>query len=104
MVMIVTAIDAHGSWHINFASFELGISKADMASVASSLCKVIAPTSVLNFLCLIAGYTCGANMHKSTQLVIRYIIWAGVEVKNEPFLGFSLLVCHTIGQKVNWGI
>ena len=42
-------------------------------------------------------------MHKSTQLVVRSIIWAGVEVKNEPFLGFSLLVCLTIGKKVNWG-
>ena len=48
MVMIVTAIDTYGSWHINFTSFELGISKADMASIAGSLCKVIVPTSVLN--------------------------------------------------------
>ena len=24
----------------------------------------------------------------STQLVVRYIVWAVVENKNEPFLGF----------------
>ena len=38
-------------------------------------------------------------MHISTQLVVRYIMWAGVEVKNEPLLGFSLLVCLKIGKK-----
>ena len=74
-----------------------------MASVAGSHCKVIAATSVLNFLCLKARYTCGANMHISTQLVVRFIIWAGVEVKNDPFLGFSLLVCLTIGKKGELG-
>ena len=42
-------------------------------------------------------------MHISTQLVVRYIMWAGVEVKNEPFLGFSLLVCLTIGKKGELG-
>ena len=30
-------------------------------------------------------------------------MWAGVEVRNEPFLGFSLLVCLTIGKKVQIG-
>ena len=87
MVIIVTAIDTHGSWHINFASFVLGISKADIASVAGSLCRAIAVTSVCNFLCLKARYIRGVNMHISTQLVVRYIMWAGGEVKNEPFLG-----------------
>ena len=42
-------------------------------------------------------------MHISTQLLVRYIMWAGVEVKNEPFLGFSLLVCLTIGEKGKLG-
>ena len=56
MVMIVTAMDTHGSWHINFASFVLGISKADIVSVAGSLCRVMAVTRVLNFLCLKARY------------------------------------------------
>ena len=35
--------------------------------------------------------------------MVRYSIWAGVENKKEPFLGFSLLVCQPIGIKVNWG-
>ena len=38
-------------------------------------------------------------MHISTQLVVRYSLWAGVENKNEPFLGFSSLVCHTKGKR-----
>ena len=42
-------------------------------------------------------------MHISTQLEVRYTMWAGVEVKNEPFLGFSLLVCLTIGKKGKLG-
>ena len=45
-------------------------------------------------------------MHIGTQLVVRYIMWAGVEVRNEgnePFLGFSLLVCLTIGKKGKLG-
>ena len=29
-------------------------------------------------------------MHMSTQLVVKYIMWAGVEVKYEPFLGFFI--------------
>ena len=57
MVMLVTAMDTHGSWRINFASFVLGISKADIASIAGSLCRAIAVTSVHNFLCLKARYT-----------------------------------------------
>ena len=82
MVIIVTAMDTHGSWHINFASFVLGISKANITSVAGSLCKAIAVTSVHNFLCLKARYIWGAKMHIGTQLVVRYIMWAKVEVKN----------------------
>ena len=39
----------------------------------------------------------------STQLVVRYIIWSGVENKNEPFLDFPLLVCWTIGKKGTFG-
>ena len=85
MVMIVTAMDTHGPGHISFASFVLGISKADIASIAGSLCRAIALTSVYNFLCLKARYSWGASIHMNTQLVVRYIIWAGVENKNEPF-------------------
>ena len=33
MVIRVTAMDTHGSWHINLASSFWGISKADIASV-----------------------------------------------------------------------
>ena len=102
--MIVTAIDTHWSWHISFDFFVLGISKADIASVAGSLCRAIAVTSVCNFLCLKARYIWGASMHISTQLVVKYIMWAGVEVKNELFLGFSLLVCQTIGKKGKLGV
>ena len=47
MVIVVTAMDTHGSWQINFASFVLGISKADIASETGSLWRVIAVTKVL---------------------------------------------------------
>ena len=57
IVMIVTAMDTYGSWHINFASFVLGISKADIASIAGSLCRAIAVTSVHNFLSLKRRYS-----------------------------------------------
>ena len=57
MVIIVTAMDTHGSWHISFASFVSGISKADIVSIAGSLCRAIAVTSVHNFLCLKARYS-----------------------------------------------
>ena len=40
--MVVTEMDTHGSWQISFASLLLGISKADIASVVGSLCKVMA--------------------------------------------------------------
>ena len=103
MVIVVTAMDTHGSWHINFASFVLGISKADIASETGSLWRAIAVTKVLNFLCLNARYICGATMHTTTQLVVKYTIWAMVEVRNEPFLGFSLLVCLTNGKKGEFG-
>ena len=52
MVVIVTAMDTHGSWHMSFASFVLGISKADIASITGSLCRAIAVTSVPQFLVL----------------------------------------------------
>ena len=42
-------------------------------------------------------------MHISTQLVVRYIMGAGVEVKNELFLGFSVLVCWKIWKKGKLG-
>ena len=57
MVMIVTAMDTHGSWHMSFASFVWGISKADIASIAGSLYRAIAVTSVHSFLCLKERYT-----------------------------------------------
>ena len=43
-------------------------------------------------------------MHTMTQMVVKYTIWAMVEVRDEPFLGFSLLVCLTNGKKVNLGV
>ena len=42
-------------------------------------------------------------MHMSTQLVVRHIMWAGVENKNEHFLGFSSVVCGTVGKKGKFG-
>ena len=103
MVIVVTAMDTHGSWHINFASFVLGISKADIASETGNLCRVIAVTKSLNSLCLNARYICGANIHTTTQLVVRYTMWAMFEVRNEPFLGLSLLVCLTNWKKGKFG-
>ena len=47
MVMTVTAMDTHGSWHMSFASFVWGILKA---SIGGSLCRAIAVTSVCKFL------------------------------------------------------
>ena len=49
LMIVVTAMDTHGSWHINFTSFLLGISKADIASETGNLCRVIAVTKILNF-------------------------------------------------------
>ena len=46
---VVTAMDTHGSWHTNLASFVLGISKGDIASETGSLWRVIAVTKVLSF-------------------------------------------------------
>ena len=57
MVIIVTAMDNHRSLHINFGSFVLDISNADIASIAGSLCRAIAVSSVHNFLCLKARYS-----------------------------------------------
>ena len=93
MVIVVTAMDTHGSWHTNFASFVLGISKTDIASETGGLWRAIAVTKVLNFLCLKARYIWGATINTTTQLVVKYTIWAMVEVRNEPFLGFSSIVC-----------
>ena len=45
----LTAMDTDGPWHINFASFVLGISKADIASETGSLWRVISVTKVLSF-------------------------------------------------------
>ena len=91
MVIVVTAMDTHGPWHTNFASFVLGISKADIASETGSLWRVIAVTQVLSLLCLREIYIWGATIHTTTQLVVKYTTWAMVEVRNEPFLGFSSL-------------
>ena len=74
--------------------------------MAGSFCNVIAVTSVLNFLCLQARYTCGASRHTSTHVVHKYIMWAGVENRNEPFVGFTkflLLVCYTTEKKGELG-
>ena len=65
--------------------------------------RAIAVTKVLNFLCLNARYICGVTMQTTTKLVVNYTIWAMVEVRNEPFLGFSLLVCLTNGKKGEFG-
>ena len=35
----------------------------------------------------------------TTQLVVKYTVWAMVEVINEPFLGFSSLACLNNGEK-----
>ena len=86
MVIRVTAMDTHGSWHINLASSFWGISKADIASVMGSLCSVIAVTSVQSFLCLQAKYICGASIQVNMHAVQKYTMWAAVENKNEPFL------------------
>ena len=51
-VIIVMAMDTHGSWQINLASLLFGISKADIASVPGNLYKVMAATNVCSFLCL----------------------------------------------------
>ena len=99
MVIMVTAIDTHGSWHMNLASLLLGISKALKACMEGIFCKVKAATNVLSFLCLQAKYTCGAIKATSTQVVVKYTIWAMYETKNEPFVDFLILVCLTIGEK-----
>ena len=63
------------------------------------LCRVKAATSVLSFLYLQARYTCGAIRATTTHVVVRYIIWAMVETKNETFVDFLILVCLSIGEK-----
>ena len=103
MVMVVTAMDTYGSWQTNFACFVLGISKVDIASEIGSLWRVIAVTKVLSFLCLKEKYIWGATIHTSTQLVVKYTTWAMVEVRNEPFVGFTSLVCLTNGKKGEFG-
>ena len=104
MVTVFTAMDTHGSWQINFASFVLGISKADIASEIGSLWRVIAVTKFLSFLCLKERYIWGATIHTTTQLVVRYTTWAMVEVRNEHLVGFTSLVCHTKGEKGELGL
>ena len=37
------------------------------------------------------------------NLVDMYNMWAGVEKRNEPFVGFSSLVCLTNGKKGEFG-
>ena len=66
MVMVVTAMDTHGSWHVNFASFVLGISKADIASGMGSLWRIIAVTKVLSSLCLKEIYLGSYHTHNNT--------------------------------------
>ena len=102
MVMVVNAMDTHGSWQTNFASFVLRISKADIASEIGSLGRVIAVTKVLSFLCLKERYIWGATIHTTTQLV-KYTTWAIVEVRNETFVSFTSLVCLTNEKKI-WGV
>ena len=40
---------------------------------------------------------------KALSFMGGYIMWAGVKDRNEPFLGFSILVCLNNRKKVNWG-
>ena len=70
-VIIVMVIDTQGSWHINLASLFQGISKALNACMEGILCRVKAATSVFNFLCLQAKYTCGAIRATTTHVVVR---------------------------------
>ena len=37
------------------------------------------------------------------KLVDIYSMWAGVEKRNEPFVGFTSLVCLTKEKKANLG-
>ena len=60
-------IDTQGSWHINLASLFPGISKALNACMEGILCRVKAATSIFNFLCLQARYTCGAIRATTTH-------------------------------------
>ena len=81
MVIVVTAMDTHGYWHINFASFVLGISKADIASEMGSLWRIIAVTKVLSFFVFEREREIWeATIHTTTQLVVKYTAWAMVEV------------------------
>ena len=70
-VIIVMVIDTQGSWHINLASLFPGISKTLIACMEGILCKLKAATSVFNFLCLQAKYTCGAIKATTTHVVVR---------------------------------
>ena len=91
-------------WQTNFASFMLGISKADIASEMGSLWRVIAVTKVLSFYVFKGEiYLGGATIHTTTQLVVKYTTWAMVEVRNEPFVGFTSLVCLTNGKEGEFG-
>ena len=67
-VIIVMVIDTQGFWHINLASLFSGISKALNACMEGILCRVKAATSVFNFLCLQAKYTCGAIRATTTHV------------------------------------
>ena len=70
-VIIVMVIDTQGSWHINLASLFPGILKAPNACMEGILCRVKAATSIFNFLCLQAKYTCGAIRGTATHVVVR---------------------------------
>ena len=78
MGTVVTAMDTHGSWHTNFASFVFSISTADIASETHSLWRVIAVTKVLNFLCLNARYICWATIH-TTGGQVHYMGYGGCQ-------------------------
>ena len=70
-VIIVMVIDTQGSWHINLASLFRGILKALNACMEGILCRGKAATSVFNFLCLQARYTCGDIRATTTHVVVR---------------------------------
>ena len=66
MVIVVIAMDTHGSWHTNFASFVLDISKADIASETGSLWRAIVVPKVPSYLFLREIYILGATIHTTT--------------------------------------
>ena len=75
----------------------------DIASETGSLWRAISVTKVLSFLCLRERDIWGATIHTTSQLVVKYTTWAMVEVRNEPFLGFTSLACLNNGNKGEFG-